>query len=441
MIEEINSINMSDSKKPKTEFWHEINKIHFVGIGGIGISALAKMMLLLKKRVSGSDISLGKAAKRLREKGVKVSIGHKKSNLTKNMDLVIYSPAVKNDNPELLRAKELNIPTYSYPQALGLISKGKETIAISGTHGKTTTVAMVGEIMISAKKNPTIVIGSFMKKQKDNFVMGKSKYFVVEACEYKRSFLHLFPKILVITNIDNDHLDYYKNIQDIQKAFSQLISKVPTDGFIITNPNDKNIKKALKLSKTKAEIIDYTKEKKPKLKIPGEYNILNAKAAIAVAKLVDIKKDQIEKSLKNFSGTWRRFEYKGKTKKGALIYDDYAHHPTEVKAVLEAVRESFPNKKIIAVFQPHLYSRTKFFLNEFSRALNNIDEVIITDIYAAREKKDKTIHAKDLVKKTKNARYISNFSEIKKYLINQVDKDSIIITLGAGDVYKISEGI
>jgi len=430
---------MSDSKKTKS--WYKVDKIHFVGIGGIGISALAKMMLLLKKKVSGSDISLGEAAERLREKGVKVSIGHKKSNLTKNTDLVIYSPAVKKDNPELLRAKELNIPTYSYPQALGLISKGKETIAISGTHGKTTTVAMVGEIMISAKKDPTIVIGSFMKKQKDNFVMGKSQYFIVEACEYKRSFLHLLPKILVITNIDNDHLDYYKNIQDIQKAFSQLISKVPANGFIITNPNDKNIKKALKLSKTKAEIIDYTKEKKPKLKILGGYNILNAKAAIAVARLVGIKKAQIEKSLKNFSGTWRRFEYKGKTKKGALIYDDYAHHPTEVKAVLEAIRESFPNKKIIAVFQPHLYSRTKFFLNEFSRALNNIDEVIITDIYAAREKKDKTIHAKDLVKKTKNACYISNFSEIKKYLINQVDKDSIIITLGAGDVYKISEGI
>ena len=440
MIEEINSINMSDSKKTKS--WYKVDKIHFVGIGGIGVSALAKMMLLLKKKVSGSDISLGEAAKRLKEKGVKVSIGHKKSNLTKNTDLVIYSPAIKNNNPELLKAKELNIPTYSYPQALGLISKDKETIAISGTHGKTTTVAMVGEIMLSAKKNPTIVIGSFMKKQKDNFVMGKSQYFVVEACEYKRSFLHLLPKILVITNIDNDHLDYYKNIQDIQKAFSQLISKVPADGFIITNPNHKNIKKALKLStKIKAKIIDYTKEKKPKLKIPGEYNILNAKAAIAVAKLVGAKKDQIEKSLKNFSGTWRRFEYKRKTKKGALIYDDYAHHPTEVKVVLGAVRESFPNKKIIAVFQPHLYSRTKFFLNEFSKALNNIDEVIITDIYAAREKKDKTIHAKDLVKKTKNARYVSSFSEIKKYLINQVDNGSIIITLGAGDVYKISEGI
>ena len=243
MIEEINSINMSDNKKSKS--WYKVDKIHFVGIGGIGISALAKMMLLLKKKVSGSDISLGKAAKRLKEKGVKVSIGHKKSNLTKNTDLVIYSPAIKNNNPELLKAKELNIPTYSYPQALGLISKGKETIAISGTHGKTTTVAMIGEIMISAKKDPTIVIGSFMKKQKDNFVMGKSQYFVVEACEYKRSFLHLLPKILVITNIDNDHLDYYKNIQDIQKAFSQLISKVPADGFIITTQMIKILKKLL----------------------------------------------------------------------------------------------------------------------------------------------------------------------------------------------------
>ncbi len=421
--------------------FEKVNKIHFIGIGGIGVSALAKMMLLLKKKVSGSDISLGKAAKRIKSLGGRVLIGHKKSNLAKNTDLVIYSPAVENSNPELLKARKLNIPVYSYPQALGLISKEKETIAISGTHGKTTTTAMISEIMLSAKKSPTVVIGSFLKKQKDNFIMGKSQYFVVEACEYKKSFLSLSPKILVITNIDNDHLDYYKNMQNIQKAFSQLISKVPSNGFIVTNPKDKNIKQTLKFSKPKAEIIDYTKEKEIKLKIPGKHNVCNAKAAMAVAQLVDIKRNQAEKALENFSGTWRRFEYKGKTRKGALIYDDYAHHPTEVKATLKAAREAFPKKKIIVVFQPHLYSRTKFFLKEFSQSFNNVNEIIMTDIYAAREKKDKTIHTRDLVKKTKNAIYIKNFSEIKKYLKKESDKNTVIITLGAGDVYLIGEGI
>ncbi len=417
------------------------SKIHFIGIGGIGVSALAKMMLLLKKEVSGSDISLNKAAKRIKSLGGRVFIGHRKSNLDKKTDLVIYSPVVEKNNPELLKARKLNIPIYSYPEALGLISKEKETIAVSGTHGKTTTTAMISEILISAKKSPTVVIGSFLKKQKDNFIMGKSKYFVVEACEYKKSFLNLSPDILVITNIDNDHLDYYKNIKNIRKAFGQLIEKVPQNGHIVTNPEDKNIKQVLKLSKPRAEIIDYAKEKEVQLKVLGKHNILNAKAAISVVRLIGIKKGQAEKALKNFSGTWRRFEYKGKTKKGALIYDDYAHHPTEVKATLKATRESFPKKKIVVVFQPHLYSRTKFFLKEFSESFNDADEVIMTDIYAAREKKDKTIHARDLVKKTKNATYIKSFSEIKKYLKKEVDKNTLIITLGAGDVFRIGEEI
>jgi len=419
----------------------KIKKIHFIGIGGIGVSALAKMTLALGKKVSGSDSPGWPALKQIRKLGGKVRLNYRKSNLSKDTDLVIYSLAVKSDNPEMIRAKELNIPAYSYPQALGLASKEKETIAVSGTHGKTTTTAMISEIMISAKKSPTVVVGSFLKKQKDNFILGKSQYFVVEACEYKKSFLNLYPDILVITNIDNDHLDYYKNIKNIQKAFAQLISKVPQNGFIITNPKDKNVKQALKLSKLKAEIIDYTKERKMQLRVPGKHNILNAKAALSVARLVSIKRSQAEKALQNFSGTWRRFEYKGKTRKGALIYDDYAHHPTEVKATLEAARSQFPKKKIIAVFQPHLYSRTKLFLKEFSKSFSQANEVIITDIYAAREKFDKTIHAKDLVKKTKNARYIKDFSEIKKRLKNEADKNTIIITLGAGNVYEIGEEI
>jgi UDP-N-acetylmuramate--alanine ligase len=380
--------------------------------------------------------------------GAKVSLVHKKSNLSKDADMVIYSPAVREDNPEILKAKELKISLYSYPEALGLISKDKYTIAVSGAHGKTTTTAMISEIMISAGKKPTVVIGSFLKKQKDNFVLGRSRYFIVEACEYKKSFLNLSPDILVITNIDNDHLDYYKNIRNIQKAFGQMISKVPPDGFIVCAPNDKNIKEAIKFSNLRAKIIDYAGEKIDfKLMIPGEHNVLNAKAAMATVELAGVKKASAEKYLKNFSGVWRRVEYKGKVypakrgEKGALIYDDYGHHPTEIRATLKGAREQFPNKKIIVVFQPHLYSRTKLLLNDFSRSFNSADEIIITDIYAAREKDDGSIHAKDLAEKITNAVYLAGFSEIKKRLKKEADKDTVIITLGAGDVYKIGEGI
>lgn len=414
--------------------FENINKIHFIGIGGIGVSALAKMMLLLKKKVTGSDISSNIANQRIKKLGVKVFIGHKKSNLDKDTDVVVYSPAIKQSNPELKKAKESKIPSYSYPQALGLISKEKYTLAIAGTHGKTTTTAMLSEVMISAKKDPTVIIGSFLRKQKDNFIPGQSKYFLVEACEYKESFLNLEPDILVITNIDNDHLDYFKNIKNIQKAFAQLISKVPKDGFIVANP---------KYLKTKAKIIDYTKEKKLKLKVPGQHNIENAQVALAVAKLIGIKSQQAEKSLKNYQGVWRRFEYKGRTKRNALIYDDYAHHPSEVKATIKAAREKFKKQRIFIVFQPHLYSRTKLLLNDFAKSFNPADQVIITDIYAAREKMDKSIHAKDLVEKVKKYNpftiYIKDFKEIVKYLKENTSNNDIIITLGAGDVYEIGD--
>jgi UDP-N-acetylmuramate--alanine ligase len=275
------------------KLFENIKKVHLIGIGGIGVSALARMMLLLGKEVTGSDISENMVNKRIKRLGGRVFIGHKASNLSKDTDMVIYSPAIKDDNPELILAKKFNIPIYSYPEALGLISKDMKTIAISGTHGKTTITAMLAEVMILAKKSPTVIIGSFLKKQKDNFILGKSEYFVVEACEYKESFLNLFPSILVIANIDNDHLDYYGSIENIQKAFAKLIVKVPKDGFVVCNPNDKNVKQALKIANKKAEVVDYIKEKlNVELGVPGEHNIKNAQAVLAVARLVGIKKEQ-----------------------------------------------------------------------------------------------------------------------------------------------------
>ncbi|MBU1292234.1 UDP-N-acetylmuramate--L-alanine ligase [Patescibacteria group bacterium] len=420
--------------------FENIKKAHFIGIGGIGVSALAKMMLLQKKKVTGSDIAANIVNQRIKKLGGRVFIGHKKSNLSKDTDMIVYSPAIKDDNLELVKAKRLKISTYSYPEALGLISKEKYTIALSGTHGKTTTTAMLAEVMISAKKSPTVIIGSFLRKQKDNFVSGKSKYFIVEACEYKKSFLSIDSDILVITNIDNDHLDYFKNLKNIQKAFAQLISKVPTNGFIVCNPKDSKIKSVLKSAK--AKIVDYTKEKKLKLEVPGEHNIQNAQVVLAVAKILKIQQ-QAEKSLKKYLGVWRRFEYKGKTKKDALIYDDYAHHPSEVQVTIKATREKFPKQKIFIIFQPHLYSRTKLLLNDFARSFNQADQVIIADIYAAREKDNQSIHAKDLVEAIKKYNpfvfYESDFKKIAKYLKENTSKDNIIMTMGAGDVYEIGE--
>ena len=421
----------------------DVKKIHFIGIGGIGVSALARMMILLNKTITGSDIIENIINQRIKKMGGKIFIGHKKTNLSKNIDMIIYSPAIKKNNPELVYAKKLNIPTYSYPHALGLISKNNYTIAVSGTHGKTSTTAMLAEAMISAKKDPTVIIGGFLRKQKDNFIQGKKGILLVEACEYKKSFLNLFPNILVITNIDNDHLDYYKNIKNIQKSFAELISRVPKNGFIICNKKEENTQQALKFSKIKGKIIDYSKIKNFKLNVPGKHNIENAKAALSVLGLIDIKKEEGKKLLGKYAGTWRRFEYKGKTKKGILIYDDYAHHPSEIKAMLQAAREKFRKKKIIVVFQPHLYSRTKLLLNDFSKSFNQADEIIVTDIYAAREKDTGLIHAIDLVKRIKRynsfCQYSPDFKGIVKYLKENTKKDDVVITIGAGDIYKIGE--
>ena len=420
-----------------------IKKVHFIGIGGIGVSALAKMMILLNKKITGSDIAENIVNKRIKKMGGRIFIGHKKTNLSKDVDIVIYSPAIKKDNPELMYAKKLKIPIYSYPQALGLISKNNYTIAISGTHGKTSTTAMLAEAMISAKKDPTIIIGGFLRKQKDNFIQGKKGVFLVEACEYKKSFLNLFPDILVITNIDNDHLDYYKNIKNIQKSFAELISRVPQDGFIVCNKKEKNTQQALKLANIKGKVIDYSRIKNIKLKVLGKHNIENAKAALSVLQLIDVKEEQGRKFLGEYAGAWRRFEYKGKTKKSALIYDDYAHHPSEIKATLQAAREKFKKNKIIVIFQPHLYSRTKFLLNYFSKSFNQADQVIVTDIYAAREKDRGLIHATDLVKEIKKYNpftdYISDFEDIIKYLKENIKRDDVIITIGAGDIYIIGD--
>ncbi len=414
----------------------QIKNVHFIGIGGIGVSALARMMLLEGKKVSGSDATLSEITNNLVHAGAKIHEGHDVAHVPRGCHVVVYSPAVRGNNPELLAARERGIPTYSYPEMLGHISVGKKTVAVSGSHGKTTTTAMLAEIFLRAKKNPTVVVGSMLGKQKSNFIAGKGEWFIAEACEYQRSFLHLSPHILVITNIDNDHLDYYGTLRNVQKAFNELARKVPKDGFIVCNPKDKKVKPAL--IGVRAQIIDYTKEQVPKLPLPGEHNRMNAKAARATARVAEISGIVADSALEKFHGTWRRLEYKGKMKNGTLVYDDYAHHPTEIRATLAALRGEYPKKRIIVAFQPHLYSRTRSLLEDFAKSFADADLVVLADIYAAREIDDGTIHSRDLAKKIgKKSYYAGDFVATSVYVRKNITKGDIFITMGAGDIYKV----
>ena len=423
----------------------KIKKAHFVGIGGIGVSAIARMLLAEGKIVSGSDTASSAIIDELRKIGAKIFMGHSADNVADDVDLIVYTPAVDFENPELKKGKKLKLPTLSYPEMLGVISKNKFTIAVSGTHGKTTTTAMIGKILMDAKKDPTIIVGSLLKEQGSNFVAGNGKYLVVEACEYKRSFLSLKPSILVITNIDADHLDYYKDISDIERAFLELVSKLGKTGYVVCDPYGPHIREAIEDADCK--VVDYTEfvDERIKLKIPGKHNILNSAAALAVSHILQIDKKVTEKSLRDFSGTWRRFEFKGKTSQNSLVYDDYGHHPTEIMATLAGARELHPKSKIVAVFQPHLYSRTKSHLAEFGKSFKDADLVIVASIYAAREKKDPSINsqmlAEEIKKNKKQVIYLKTFFEIENYLIANSDEKNVIITIGAGDVYKISDSL
>jgi UDP-N-acetylmuramate--alanine ligase len=417
----------------------KIKKIHFIGIGGIGISAIARLFVYYGKQVSGSDNEESLVTKELKELGVDIKIGQRKENISNDVDLVVYTIAIPETNEELVCAKEKGIETLSYPKMLSVISKNMLTVAVSGTHGKTTTTAMLSKILIENDLDPTVIVGSLLKDVNSNLIVGKSQYFIVEACEYKRSFLNLYPKILIITNIDNDHLDYYKNINDIQSAFRELAERVPKDGYIICNSNDENIKPVIKNLET--NIVNYNDIKidNLELKFPGQHYKDDALASFCVANILKIEKDNILKSLKNFNGTWRRFEMKGKTKNGTIVYDDYGHHPTEIKATLSGFKEMYPSQKRVVFFQPHTFSRTKLLLNEFSKSFDDADIVYILPIYKSREQFDPSISSEMLVSKIQNAKHIKD--EDVCNLINTFDNNTVVLMIGAGDIYKLTESI
>jgi UDP-N-acetylmuramate--alanine ligase len=455
----------------------QAQKIHFIGIGGIGISAIARMLLLEGKIVSGSDRDETKVTEELRKAGAIIFIGAKKENIPVDCDLIIYTVAIPIDNSELMEANARGLKILTYPETLNIISKEKYTIAVSGTHGKTTVTAMVAKIMIDAGLDPTVIVGSLIKFPEvspqgakrgevspqetfeSNFIMGKSKYLVVEADEYKKSFHNLEPSILVINNLDEDHLDFYKDLADIQDSFLHLALKLPVDGFLICNKKLPNLKPIIEGAK--CQVVDYSEILlNNKLLVPGEHNRQNAKAAAAVGQALDVDKNKIELALSQFVGTWRRFEYKGKTEGGALIYDDYAHNPQKVRAALQGARELYPDKKIIVVFQPHLFSRTKLLLKEFATAFTDADEVILTPIFAAREVFDPTISSEILAEEIKKVQKSSfplngvpnrskdvsvlsfpDFESIVSYLKTSLKPNDIVITMGAGEQYKIGDSL
>jgi len=425
-------------------------KVHFIGIGGIGVSALAQYYLEEGRKVSGSDLVASEITDFLKGKRIKIFIGNSKKNISKNLNLVVYSPAVPKSNPELCQAKRYEIKTISYPEALGQLTKQYYTVAVAGAHGKSTTTAMIGLIMARAGLDPTVIVGAKLKEfGNSNFRAGKSKFLVLEACEYDGSFLNYSPKIIVITNVDKEHLDYFKTLAGVKKTFKDFMMKLPKDGFLVVNGDDKNIPKIKKARFKRKNYSLWQKEGekiKKILKIPGRHNVSNALAALTAARILDIPDKISFKALLRYRGSWRRFEIKNGLANGRkiTIISDYGHHPNEISATFLAAREKYKNKKIWSIFQPHQYQRTHYLFLDFVTVFREapINNIVITDIYdvAGREKKGITvnINSKRLVAKI-NRPHIRYYSVLgaERHVKENIKNGDVLIIMGAGDIYKL----
>ena len=442
--------------------------IHFIGIKGTGMSALAQITSKSEGTiVTGSDVSQKFFTDSILEKAGITVLDFNPENVV-NADLVVVSAAYDDIHPEVIKARELNIPVFSYPQFLGRLMSEKKGICIAGTHGKTTTTAMVGKILLSSGCDPTVVVGSDVPCIGGNAHVGQGEYFLAESCEYRRHFLNYSPEHLIITNMELDHPDYFKDLSDVLAAFSELAAKLPEHGNLIIwqeEPNRTNIKTKARITTfglsseadIRADNINYDNmgcnfdvivEGRNlgllSLAVSGRHNILDALAAIALTYRLGLPRDTILEALQNFNGTKRRFERLG-TYNGAVIFDDYAHHPTEIQTTLEGARRSYPGRRIRAVFQPHTFSRTEKLLYEFSEAFAEADEVVLAEIFSsAREKKSgysspiSSAKLADLIKeKGIKAEFFPTLEEISSYLNNTLTEDDLVITLGAGDVYKV----
>lgn len=452
---------------PNIDRLKKYKKVHMIGIGGVSMSGIAEILTNFGIEVTGSNNVESEATKKLENVGIKVFIGHNSQNIS-DPDIVVYSAAIKQDNPEIISAKEKNIPIIERADFLGELTRCyKDTITVAGTHGKSTTTSMVSLCFLEALKDPSIQVGADIRNINGNYKVGNSEYFIIEACEYVESFLKFSPKSEIILNIDNDHLDYFKNFENIKNAFIKYVKLLPDDGLLVVNGDDSN---CLELTKyTNATCRSYGISNKNtdffavnivfdndgfpefdvysqanfygriKLSVPGMHNVLNSLATIALCDYYGIEFETIKNALSKFTGAIRRFEFKGKIN-NASIYDDYGHHPTEIIATAKALMNKKYNKSWV-IFQPHTYSRTKNLMDDFAKALLNFDNIIVLDIYAAREKNTYGITSKDLVDKIcslgKSAKYIPDFNECVKYLKKNVKENDIILTQGAGTVTEI----
>ena len=443
--------------------------VHFIGIGGISMSGLAEILHERGFTISGSDRVASPLTMHLESLGISVRVPQCKENIVPGIELCVYTAAISEDNTEFQEAKRRNIPMMTRAELLGLIMKNyKEAINVSGTHGKTTTTSMIGEILMEAQMDPTITVGGMMKDIGGNLRVGKSDVFLAEACEYTNSFLSFFPTMEVVLNIEADHLDFFKDINDIRASFRKFIEKLPENGILIFNkdiphaeyflqnlPGRKIITFGHNDADYTANFISYDHYARPTytlfergedkgkvtLGVSGEHNIYNSLSAIAVSRAIGIPFETIKKGLLEFAGTDRRFQLKGKVN-GFTIIDDYAHHPQEIAATI-ATAKKYPHKKLWVLFQPHTYSRTLALMDDFAGALSQADEIILADIYAAREKNTVGVSSNDLRKlmlsQNTNVYYIPDFPSIQEFVLSHVEEGDLLITMGAGNIVEVGE--
>lgn len=450
--------------------------VFFCGIGGISMSGLAEILASRGFTVSGSDRQSSALTDALSAGGIRVLIGQKAENITPDLDLVVFTAAIHPDNPEYRRAKELGIPTLTRAELLGEIMRNYAcSVAVSGTHGKTTTTSMISEILLVAEEDPTISVGGILKTIGGNVRVGHSDYFVAEACEYTNSFLSLYPKIGIILNVDADHMDFFKDLADIRHSFRRFAQLLPEDGTLIINSDIDDYQELTEglacrvitygSDRNRSDYypvnIRYDELSHPtftcchripsgghtqllQLQVPGEHNVYNALAAVAAADLLGVDRARTAAALSAYGGTNRRFEFKGEVN-GITIVDDYAHHPTEIRATLRAAAQ-MKKDRVVCIFQPHTYTRTKAFLDEFAAALSLSDVVILADIYAARETDTLGVSSALLAEKIavlghKDVHYFGSFEEIEQYVLKNCRKGDLLITMGAGNVTDIGPAL
>ncbi|MCI7106569.1 MAG: UDP-N-acetylmuramate--L-alanine ligase [Agathobacter sp.] len=445
--------------------------IHFIGIGGISMSGLAEILLEKGFTISGSDSKESDLTRMLSSKGASIFYGQSATNIIPGIDLVVYTAAIHPDNPEFAEAKLQNLPMLSRAELLGQIMDNfDQSIAVAGTHGKTTTTSMISEILLAADADPTITVGGILPSIGGNLRVGASPVFVSEACEYTNSFLNFRPKYSIILNVEAEHLDFFKDLNDIRCSFRKFAQNTLADGATIINGEIADIQELT--SGLAQSVITYgfdscydfyavdlhyddkacpcftamhgdTRIADIRLHVPGRHNASNALAAIALAVTMGIPATAIIKGLDSFGGANRRFQYKGCVD-GVTIIDDYAHHPTEIRATLTAA-QNYPHKRLVLVFQPHTYSRTKAFLDDFADVLSLADVIVLADIFAAREQNTYGVSSKDILsrlkEKGKNAYYFPSFEEIEKFLLKNCVHDDLLITMGAGNVVEIGEAL